>query len=485
MGLEPMHQSLLLSLFENRFDMAEAQTDIMEYRMQGLPQEPRFYLPQGPGFYLLHSGDMVKLDYPLFRGLNTIQKECWIQHEYGCVGLSGRVPLCIAAEYIAPPDKAESLVVYDENSETSKQPPLSLADFHVAPLSAIALSDFVTQHLHCFRPELQFDPPKKEDDLDDLVRVSEFDSIWFQTNRTPFTLDDLLLMTLCRYVARMRNYSMPEVDEEERNVPFPLLGLDVDTRACVDVMYEASFGSQQRIVHDLRRYPMNAIPPPSDESGEDIGDPTSSEMEVLVSYNLDAYRESIELPFPIHLHQLHRKWAVAYAECKAKQKEWTQLGFGEDWQKEYEALQRQVGYTGAESKVDEAMADPMHNPEYKPSPRPLAHLLFQPLPLRGRIKSCLKMDMGAIGAIKRYILWCRAKFHQQTFVSLKDFNEYGSSLQTSIQELEQGLLAARTERYRLLQQEAKDFVLPRQPWDASIGLPDLHTPSAFQLSIAK
>ena len=65
---------------------------------------------------------------------------------------------------------------------------------------------------------------------------------------------------------------------------------------------------------------------------------------------------------------------------------------------------------------------------------------------QGVITSSLRLDVTAIGALKKYIAWCDAKRKRLTTLSLHAFNNDGNELRDTISKLEHALFEQRKQR---------------------------------------
>ncbi len=427
LGLTSIGNSAIIKMFHNRFDMAFAQNKLMKYHSGTsisnlyLPNYERTQsgkkklllqdksnsmtcsasssssyslvclpnqtinqdisnIPAGPGFYMISNNGIrsLKLNYPIFRGLNTFQSDFKLHHD------------------ITRPILKDVLYPGCDNTCLKFSEWIHFYDLH-------------------------------------MKTFSKFDSIWQRVFLQPLTVDELLRMTLCRYVARMRNIQMPLVDEEEICQPYPILSIDIDCskESHTDNTTEMTerFGTAQEIISPLTAIPISGIHMSSSnqEKKEEEKTWSDTEFEVTVMYHL---------PDHIRMYKLNQILAVKYAKLKATER---------------------AGYdiTTDIIKLQE---------EYKT--KDLESCMYEPILSQGIVLSSILLDLPAIGAVTKYINWCKQKYNKTTSDSLLHFSNDGPDLRKSITMLEYGLIEARKRRFMSLQQEddfqGKDrFITPK------------------------
>ncbi len=262
---------------------------------------------------------------------------------------------------------------------------------------------------------------------------------WETTSITPVTVESLLQMTLCRYVARIRNMNMPEVDAEEQRCRYPILFVDIDTSA-EEQSDNTSFGS----VYELFRpdeYPINALKSSlpakfekkewnHSENLEKTNIYSDTEMDVIVGYDIS----SIDVPswFGMscvpQIFTLDKELAMNYAIIRSCERE------GIDVSNDITDFHKKVNYN---ERIE----------------KDLESYLFTHAPNKGSAKSALVLDVDGIGAIKRYVAWCNAKFEKRTTLSLAMFRNDTDEVRTCIAQVESGLIQARKRRLLMLTQD--------------------------------
>jgi len=263
-------------------------------------------------------------------------------------------------------------------------------------------------------------------------------SKWEKTTRKPLTIEEIITMTLCRFVARLRNMPMEQVDEEESTIPFPLLDIQIHTECDQD----NEFGSQQTIIKDLRSCPLNAIMPLSEPEPDKL---PPTEFEFSVNYCIPP---ELQLKTGATLYALQAPLVQRYTELRSLER------MGMDIKKDLLAFQKEVGWQPGEI---------------------LEKYLYQPLANQGLIKSCLNLDLEAIGALKRYIAWVHWKKSSKETKPLLEFTDshLKQDVHRCISQIESGLTHARKRRYLTLQENAKKECY----WDDSNHLQLLMHPS--------
>lgn len=369
-GTSCIKNSAFIRMLDNRFEMASYQSSLMYY--DGSNDSVT-----GPGFYLCNSEEgNTKLNYSIFRGLNTFEKDFKMQSSY--------------PEYVGN-------VLY------SKYPSDEILKF-------MSVDKFVWNECQLLKKHHQNIFGKHQSD-------------WETTIITPITVEELLTMTLCRYVARLRNMSMQQVDLEESTHRYPIVSIDIDPDS--ESGEKQGFGSVQQILNPFE-CPLNGIASSltacdaKNENEridvkmlENSSASSETEMEIIVCYDftsvqcIDHHRK---------MFYLEKDLMKEYVSMKSMQR------IGINVQRELHAFANKV-------KLEES--------------KTLESYLFTPAPLRGIAKSSLLLDLDAIGAIKKYIAWCNAKFEKKSQVGLLQFRNDGQNVRDSIEQLEQGLQTAR------------------------------------------
>jgi hypothetical protein len=430
LGLTSSANSSIIKMFQNRFDMAFAQNKLIIYRpgmldftshLLLLPDysrpssvlqlkcaklqknnhtmskiklekveslsstkssDPVMSTPAGPGFYLVGSERDLKLNYPIFRGLNTFEEDF----------------------------KMHNHITYAQSSDVVHPGFLCLP---------IKFSDLVCfYHRH-------------------IITFSRFDILWQKAFFQPLTVDELLRMTLCRYTARTRNIAMPLVDKEEFDQPYPIISIDVDitkeSHTDSDPHTNQRFGSTQRIISDLKSIPLSGIHSSlssMEEEEQKEYENIDNEEKLTTKKSQEAWSDTefeitviYHLPDDVKMFKLNQSFAVKYAKVKASQR----AGF--DITQDVELLKKYMKTTDLES------------------------CLYEPIPSQGMVLASLLLDLSAIGAIKKYIHWCKQKREKKISDSLLSFQSDGSEIRECITKLEYGLTEARKQRSLLLQQE--------------------------------
>lgn len=155
-----MSMSLSVRMLQSRFRMAKHQEEILEYSEAHA---------LGPGFYIRDTP--IKLDYYVFRGLNTLQREFQTRKDIHQLMAS---PLMQVAEDTIPEDMERAV----------------------------------------FKVDRYFKRPYNPTNWTCLV--------------APMTVEELIAIALCRIVANKEGWlNMEQVSDEEVRTPFPLLDIEI------------------------------------------------------------------------------------------------------------------------------------------------------------------------------------------------------------------------------------------------------------------
>jgi hypothetical protein len=370
---------------EKKYTPPDQEVIVMKHSKDESETQPRKETCNGPGFYLIDSRedqdkDPIKLDYPIFRGLNTFE---WDHKLHGHL------------------TRAESVDVIP-----TKQVPVEEDGPHWSHLKR-----FYKRHISNF---------------------GRFNILWQKVFMQPLTVDELLRMTLCRYVARMRNISMPLVDQEEFIYPYPITSIDIDIQrenhTETDPNTTNRFGTVQTIIRDLTSVPLSGIHS-SQSSSQSVQDKNMEEhLKPIDSRSDTEFEVAVGYKVPGHakMYRMNTSLVFQYGKLRANQRN------GQDISIDLQKLQTKMKTEDLES------------------------MMYDPIPNQGMILSGLALDLTAIGKIRHYITWCKAKRESKIQTSLLNFNNDSAETRESITKLEYALLSARKTRADLLHQDMEE-----------------------------